>query len=162
MAKPDPLPEIANNLESLNLLSLSELRAFWGQCCPKIPPSPIKMILLRDLATLAQQRGHKIPRQTDALIRSAMKATSVSRNNDKVPIPIKVFAHDSPKLPEGAKLVRQWGGRTHEVNVLKEGRCFRYQNEDYKSLTQVAKVITGAHWSGPRFFGLHRCKEVNS
>jgi hypothetical protein len=101
-----------------------------------------------------------MPRQTDALIRSAMKAASVSRNSDKVPIPIKAVAPDSPKLPEGVKLVRQWGGRTHEVNVLKEGRCFRYQNQNYKSLTQVAKVITGAHWSGPRFFGLHRCKEM--
>jgi hypothetical protein len=160
MAKPDLLSDITANPDTLNQLSLSELRALWGQCCPKIPPSPIKMILLRDLATLAQQGGHKMPRQTDALIRSAMKAASVSRNSEKAAIPIKAIVSDSPKLPEGAKLVRQWGGRTHEVNVLKEGRCFRYQNQNYKSLTQVAKVITGAHWSGPRFFGLYRCREI--
>ena len=55
-------------------------------------------------------------------------------------------------LRPGAKLVREWHGRTHIVLVTDTG--FDYAGSSYKSLTQIAKLITGAHWSGPRFFGL--------
>ena len=55
-------------------------------------------------------------------------------------------------LRPGAKLVREWHGRTHVVVVTDRG--FDYSGSSYRSLTQVAKLITGAHWSGPRFFGL--------
>ena len=52
----------------------------------------------------------------------------------------------------GARLVREWHGRTHTVTVTEEG--FEYAGTSYPSLTKVAKRITGAHWSGLRFFGL--------
>jgi hypothetical protein len=55
-------------------------------------------------------------------------------------------------LQRGAKLVREWHGRAHVVVVTDTG--FDYAGSSYKSLTQIAKLITGAHWSGPRFFGL--------
>ena len=55
-------------------------------------------------------------------------------------------------LRPGAKLMREWHGRTHVVVVTDIG--FDYAGSSYKSLTQIAKLITGAHWSGPRFFGL--------
>ncbi len=54
-------------------------------------------------------------------------------------------------LRPGAKLVREWHGSTHVVIVTDTG--FDYAGSSYKSLTQIAKLITGAHWSGPRFFG---------
>lgn len=57
-----------------------------------------------------------------------------------------------PKLQAGTKLVREWNGRTYEVTVLNDG--FQMNGTDYPSLSAIAKVITGAHWSGPRFFGL--------
>jgi hypothetical protein len=49
--------------------------------------------------------------------------------------------------------VREWGGETHSVLVLDEG--FGYRGGRYRSLSQIARLITGAHWSGPRFFGLN-------
>lgn len=55
-------------------------------------------------------------------------------------------------LKAGARLVRQWRGQTHTVLVGEDG--FEYQGERYRSLTVIAERITGAHWSGPRFFGL--------
>jgi len=55
-------------------------------------------------------------------------------------------------LNAGAVLVREWNGRTYQVSVLEEG--FRMDGKDYTSLTAIAKKITGAKWSGPRFFGL--------
>jgi hypothetical protein len=54
----------------------------------------------------------------------------------------------------GATLVRQWGGHTHSVIVRENG--FEYQGQRYRSLTVIAERITGAHWSGPRFFGLSK------
>jgi hypothetical protein len=52
----------------------------------------------------------------------------------------------------GTTLVRQWHGHAHTVLVREDG--FDYEGQHYRSLTVIAKRITGAHWSGPRFFGL--------
>jgi len=57
-------------------------------------------------------------------------------------------------LKPGARLVREWHGCTHTVTVTEDG--FEHGGTTYPSLTQIAKKITGAHWSGPRFFGLVR------
>ena len=58
----------------------------------------------------------------------------------------------SLSLKPGARLVREWHGRTHTVTVTDDG--YEYAGASYSSLTKIAKKITGAHWSGPRFFGL--------
>src|ERR1700726_2275894 len=62
----------------------------------------------------------------------------------------------SLSLKPGARLVREWRGRTHTVTVTvtvtEDG--FAYAGASYLSLTKIAKKITGARWSGPRFFGL--------
>jgi Protein of unknown function (DUF2924) len=57
-------------------------------------------------------------------------------------------------LKAGSTLVRQWRGYTHTVLVGENG--FGYEGQRYRSLTVIAERITGAHWSGPRFFGLIR------
>jgi Protein of unknown function (DUF2924) len=55
-------------------------------------------------------------------------------------------------LKPGARLVREWGCRTHTVTITEDG--FEYAGGNYPSLTKIAQKITGAHWSGPHFFGL--------
>lgn len=52
----------------------------------------------------------------------------------------------------GARLVRDWRGKTHVVDVVQAG--YVWQGNSYKSLSVIAREITGARWSGPRFFGL--------
>lgn len=56
------------------------------------------------------------------------------------------------KLTPGTRLVRDWHGVGHTVTVLASG--FEYGGKTWPSLSAVAKIITGAHWNGPRFFGL--------
>lgn len=56
------------------------------------------------------------------------------------------------KLTPGTRLVRDWHGVGHTVTVLVDG--FEYDRQRWKSLTAVARAITGAHWNGPLFFGL--------
>jgi hypothetical protein len=64
-----------------------------------------------------------------------------------------------PRAGAGTVLIRQWGGIHHRVTVLDHDVV--YQGRRYKSLSEVARVITGARWSGPRFFGLkRRAREV--
>ena len=58
------------------------------------------------------------------------------------------------RLKPGTKLVRAWRGKTHTVLVLDDG--FEHQGKRYTSLAQIADEVTGAHWSGPRFFGLNK------
>lgn len=57
-------------------------------------------------------------------------------------------------LKPGTRLVRKWRNKVYCVTVLDDG--FEWNGERYQSLTQIAKDITGASWSGPRFFGLNR------
>ena len=57
-----------------------------------------------------------------------------------------------PTLKPGMRLVREWRGQMHSVLVLENG--FEYHDHRYRSLTEIARHITGAHWSGPRFFGV--------
>jgi hypothetical protein len=61
------------------------------------------------------------------------------------------------RIKAGATLVRQWKGQHHRVTVLREG--FGYEGKTYDSLSQIARMITGARWNGPRFFGLRSDKE---
>lgn len=59
----------------------------------------------------------------------------------------------NPALEPGSRLIREWNGVTHMVDVTDEG--FIWKNQRYRSLSSVARAITGARWSGPRFFGVN-------
>lgn len=54
----------------------------------------------------------------------------------------------------GSRLIRVWQGKTHQVTVLDQG--YLYENQTWKSLSSIAKHITGTPWSGPVFFGLKK------
>jgi len=60
----------------------------------------------------------------------------------------------TPALATGSRLVREWQGTTHQVAVLDQG--FAYAGQTYRSLSAVARAITGTHWSGPLFFGIRK------
>jgi hypothetical protein len=62
------------------------------------------------------------------------------------------------ELKSGTRLVREWRGRTYEVLVLEDG--FSWQGTRYRSLSAVARKITGTPWSGPLFFGLKQNRPV--
>ncbi len=64
---------------------------------------------------------------------------------------LRALSHTN-KLTLGTRLVREWHGRSHVVDVVEQG--FVYDGKTFKSLSAIARAITGARWSGPRFFGL--------
>jgi len=57
-------------------------------------------------------------------------------------------------LKAGTRLIREWQGKVHSVTVL--ANSFNYLDEEYKSLSAIARLITGTRWSGPVFFGLKK------
>ena len=65
-----------------------------------------------------------------------------------------------PILKPGAKLVREWHGKTYKAIALEDG--FEFEGRRYRSLSKIACEITGAHWSGMRFFGLLQEKSPSS
>jgi hypothetical protein len=85
------------------------------------------------------ESGKATQRKLDALTRELKAKRSI------------VVTPDTSLRP-GTRLVREWRGRTHTVAVTEDG--FEYAGETFPSLTKIAHAITGAHWSGPRFFGL--------
>lgn len=58
----------------------------------------------------------------------------------------------TPTLKPGGRILREWNGVTHVVDVLEDG--FRWNGQRHSSLSAIARAITGARWSGPRFFGV--------
>jgi hypothetical protein len=61
-------------------------------------------------------------------------------------------------LKAGSRIIREWQGQLHEVSVLDTG--FEYRGQHYHSLSEIARQITGTHWSGPLFFGLKKRSET--
>jgi len=64
-----------------------------------------------------------------------------------------------PQLKPGTRLIREWQGRTYEVIILDDG--FFWQGTQYRSLSAIARKITGTAWSGPLFFGLKQNRSAN-
>jgi hypothetical protein len=67
--------------------------------------------------------------------------------------PASARSEGAPAPAAGTRLVREWQGAPHEVMVLVEGG-FVYRGQRFRSLSQIARAITGSRWNGPRFFGL--------
>ncbi len=132
-------------LSDLATLSDADLKARWRNLYGTEPPRSIhRALLLPAIAHRTQE--HALGGLTTSSRRHLMRVASgaadacTSRNYERL----------SPG--PGAVLVRDWGGFTHQVKVLDGGVLFR--GKRYNSLSEVARIITGARWSGPLFFGL--------
>jgi Protein of unknown function (DUF2924) len=124
-------------------LDLEGLRREWRRLYHREPPR-----ISRDLCVLGL--GYRLQEIAQGGLSKATRRKTANHGQglaDQWPVPTP-----SLSLKPGARLVREWGGRTPTVTVTEDG--FEYAGENYPSLTKIAQKITGAHWSGPRFFGL--------
>ena len=135
---------IEGEIDRIRSLGLKELRREWRRLNHSEPPKISRDLLVLALGYRLQEIAHgglgKVTRRKLQTMAKALRTTG------------RVGPAPSLSLKPGARLVREWGGRTHTVTVTEEG--FEYAGTSYPSLTKIAKKITGAHWSGPRFFGL--------
>jgi len=147
----DQSAQIADQLESLQLMDLIALREEWRKLKGADPPRLSRDLMLRAVAYALQVEAFgELPAGT------IKKLGATSDQAAEV-----TTATERPRrdLSAGARLVREWHGRTHSVEVLRQG--FLFEDKVYRSLSEIARRVTGSHWSGPRFFGLVR-KRGNS
>ena len=134
------------NIEDLPAMSPAQLRAVWREQFRKPAPDIGPALLRRGLAWRIQSRVHGgLPTSTKKLIGKACRQLEQTGS---------VTSGRELTIKSGTRLVREWHGKTYHVLVLDEG--FEHEGGRYESLSQIAQAITGAHWSGPRFFGLRR------
>jgi Protein of unknown function (DUF2924) len=135
---------IERELDRIHSLNLEELRGEWRRLYHSEPPKISRDLLVLALGYKLQEIEHgglgKSTRRKLQTVANALRKTG------------RVGPLPSLSLKPGARLVREWRGRTHTVTVTEDG--FEYAGTNYPSLTKIAIEITGAHWSGPRFFGL--------
>jgi hypothetical protein len=135
---------IEGEINRLRSLGLEELRREWRRLYHGDAPRISRDLLVLAISYRVQEIEHgglgKATRRKLRTIAKALRTTG------------RVGSTANLSLKPGARLVREWRGRTHTVTVTEDG--FEYAGTSYPSLTKIAKKITGAHWSGPRFFGL--------
>jgi hypothetical protein len=136
--------EVSRRLETLCDLSPDELRKEWRRLYRSQPPRLSRDLLLRAIAYRVQElRYGGLSKVTNRKLAALVQAR---RSHEALAL------ESASRISAGARLVREWNGRTHTVIVEEEG--FTYAGRNYRSLTAIAREITGARWSGPRFFGL--------
>lgn len=135
-------------LAALETMPSAELRAVWREQYRALAPDIGPDLLRRGIAWRIQARVHG--GLTVATRRAIDKCLSQLEKTGEVGSPRDLT------IKTGARLVRSWQGKTYHVLVLDEG--FEHDGRRYESLSQIARTITGAHWSGPRFFGLRKRK----
>lgn len=136
-----PALDIGAEITRLVCLSIDSLREEWRRLHQTPPPRRLSRdILLRGITYRLQENA--IGGLSKAILRKLQPAKA-SPGEKRRP---------RPSFKPGTRLVREWHGVTHTVVILADGVEWRGQR--YRSLSVVAREITGAHWSGPRFFGL--------
>jgi hypothetical protein len=136
------LAEEIVGLQSLNLEQLkSRWRALYGS---QAPTRFSRDLLVRAIAYRIQERAlGGVNTATRRLLERFAADAQARRPLNLTPV---------RQLQPGAVLIREWGGIKHQVTVLENG--FIYAGKHYRSLSEVARLITGNRWSGPLFFGL--------
>ena len=125
------------SLEDLTSADFPTLKAWYEKLAGAPPPKLYKSNLLR------LHLGWTVQAQQQQLKPGALRQRLLKKALQTRPSP-------APAYSPGTCLIREWQGQTHEVTVMESG--YTYQGRHYRSLSSVAGDITGAHWSGPRFF----------
>ena len=134
---------LGDALARLETLSPAELRTEWqavtGSPLPRVSPRLLRLALAYELQAKAKGGLSRQAQQRLAQIASGKTATR-------------------PAGP-GTRLVREWGGKLHVVTIGEDG-VIRFAEREWKSLSEIARSITGTRWSGPAFFGLRQNRKA--
>jgi hypothetical protein len=150
-------PTVLQQVAALKQMPLARLRERWTALMGTDPPGYSAEQMVRRLAYRLQEiRFGGLAGQTVGALEHAGAEVGAggrgrprrSKRKGNVPAP-------------GTRLVRHWHGRRHEVTVGRDG-TFEYAGKVFRTLSAVAKAISGQHCSGPRFFGLPTSKEVTT
>ncbi len=145
MGRPNTDTGLESEIAALGELSRPALVVCWKKLCRADPPKGISQrLLIRGIAYEMQAKRYgglkaAAARRLRVIAGGASDGDCISRTT-------------APVLQPGARLIREWNGATHVVEVVEDGSV--WNGERHRSLSAIARAITGARWSGPRFFGL--------
>src|SRR3977135_2727293 len=145
-------PAIEAELDRLAVMPIVELRLTWAKLFRKDSPKSFGPDLLRrSIAHRIQEKAYGgLSRPAQRLLDQAMKSFA-AKPNGKIVLP--------RRIKPGSGLVREWKGKSYRVTVLADG--FVYDGDTYSNLSEIAVLITGTRWNGPRFFGLRTKPQEN-
>jgi hypothetical protein len=136
--------DISSRIKQLPKMSTPDLRALWRQVF-STPPHPKlrRELIIPILAYRLQEQAYGgLSHET------LSKLKRLAKDLARRPSAVAAMGRIKP----GTRMIRQWAGDTHEVTVMWDGYCYR--GKHYKSLSAIARQITGTRWSGPAFFGI--------
>ncbi|MDX2308776.1 MAG: DUF2924 domain-containing protein [Hyphomicrobium sp.] len=144
---------IEAELAALGNMNAPNLRKEWARLNRSHPPKKLSRKLLQlGVAWKLQERAFgglsAVTKRQIADLAQAMEAK------------VDLTRARTVRLRQGARLIREWDGETHEVLVVADG--FQWRGRTWRSLSVIAREMTGTHWSGPRFFGINQSKAVGS
>jgi len=137
------VPQLNEKLADLATLSPGQLRIEWRRVFRSAPPALSRDLMTRLIAWKLQVKAYGDVSAAFSKLLAAVAAGGDAGADNRV-----------GKLKAGTRIVREWNGRLLCVLVAEDG--FSFENRSYRSLSEIARKVTGAHWSGPRFFGLQR------
>lgn len=124
-------------LASLEDMSLHQLREHWTTISfSPVPRLSAKLLRLALAWEIQAEAYGGLPRRTQQLLEQVAKGKTKTKSTSA-----------------GMRLVREWNGTVHVVTIDDDG-LIHWNERTWNSLSEVAKAITGTHWSGPAFFGL--------
>ena len=138
-------PELEREIAALADLPRTDLLKRWYGIFKKPPPKGLSLRLLRYAIAYELQVKHY--GGLSAKAKKQLRCISATESKPKEKMKGKVH-----RLCPGTRLIREWNGKTHVVEVMEKG--FLWQGSPYRSLSVIARAITGARWSGPRFFNI--------
>ena len=134
---------LAAELARLETMSPAELRAAWtrvtGKVVPRVSPALLRLAMGHELQAAALGGLSRRTQQRLSQIANGKSATRAAG--------------------PGTRLVREWGGKLHVVTIGEDG-AIRFSDREWKSLSEIARHITGTRWSGPAFFGLRQNRKA--
>jgi hypothetical protein len=142
-------PAVEAELDRLAVMPIAQLRVRYREVFRADAPKAFGPDLLRrSIAHRIQENAYGgLSRSTQRLLGQMIKAF-FAKPNGKIVLP--------RRIKPGSVLVREWKSRSHRVMVLADG--FAYDGNTYGNLSEIAVLITGTRWNGPRFFGLRSRK----
>src|SRR6202049_1580538 len=145
-------PAVEDELDRLATMPIAQLRVRYGQVFRSDPPKAFGPDLLRrSIAYRIQEKAYGgLSRPAQRLLDQMMKAYA-AKPNGKIVLP--------RRIKPGSVLVREWKGKSHRVTVLADGVAF--DGGTSGNLSEIAVLITGTRWNGPRFFGLRSKMQKN-
>ncbi len=147
-------PDLSSEVDALADLDLSALRQRWLEVYGSAAPARMsRQLLVQAIAYRLQEKAiGGLPRALRMRLDNGGTYNEGTAKSNRTRLSVQ------RRVKPGTQFLREWQGRTHKVTATEDG-LFLYRGKVYRSLSTIARTITGTRWSGPTFFGLNQNKE---